>query len=195
MWSLNLNLGFKPTSFNLLLVALAQTIAYCHVTFMHHIVALHWLCFFFVCRCLSPLSRRVPTMWSMPPMKNYTIFRSARQAKPPCSFRYNPTLSLLPSFTALGQQRFICYLLRWLNPLSSAWPVIAIVNRWNPLAWVGVVWALVCLLIHACLLCLLLLRVESGLIHRGWIGMCEHVLPLRAKCVNTIWLRKQWEAM
>ena len=40
MWSLNLNLGFKPTSFNLLLDALAQTTAYCHVTFMHHIVAL-----------------------------------------------------------------------------------------------------------------------------------------------------------
>ena len=56
------------------------------------------------------------------------------------------------------------------EPLSSAWPVIATVNRWNPLAWVGVVWALMCLLIHACLSCLLLLRVVSGLIHRGWIG-------------------------
>ena len=41
IWSLNLNLRFKPTSFNLLLVALAQTTTYCHVTFMHHIVALH----------------------------------------------------------------------------------------------------------------------------------------------------------
>ena len=50
-------------------------------------------------------------------------------------------------------------------------PVIATVNRWNPLAWLGVVWALMFLLIHACLWCLLLLRVESGLIHRGWIGM------------------------
>ena len=57
------------------------------------------------------------------------------------------------------------------EPLPSAWPVIATVNRWNPLAWVGVVWALMCLLIHACLSCLLLLRVDSGLIHRGWIGM------------------------
>ena len=38
IWSLSLNLGFKPTSFNLVLVALAQTTAYCHVTFMHHIV-------------------------------------------------------------------------------------------------------------------------------------------------------------
>ena len=73
------------------------------------------------------------------------------------------------------------------EPLSSAWPVIATVNRWNSLAWVGVIWALMCLLIHACLSCLLLLRVESGLIHRGWTGMCEHVLLLRAKCVNMIW--------
>ena len=55
------------------------------------------------------------------------------------------------------------------EPLSSAWPVIATVNRWNPLAWVGVVWALMCLFIHACLSCLLSLRVESGPIHRGWI--------------------------
>ena len=41
MWSLNLNLVFKPTPFNFLLVALAQSIAYCHVMIMHHIVALH----------------------------------------------------------------------------------------------------------------------------------------------------------
>ena len=41
IWSLNLNLGFKPTSFKLLLVALAQSTACCHVMIMHHIVALH----------------------------------------------------------------------------------------------------------------------------------------------------------
>ena len=41
IWSLNLNLVFKPTPFNLLLAGLGQSIAYCHVTFMHHIVALH----------------------------------------------------------------------------------------------------------------------------------------------------------
>ena len=41
MWSSNLNLVFKPTPFNLLLVALAQSTAYCHVMIMHHIVASH----------------------------------------------------------------------------------------------------------------------------------------------------------
>ena len=112
IWSLDLNLGFKPTPFNLLLVAFAQTTAYCHVMIMHHIVhCIDCVSSLFVGIC--PLSvDDVPTMSSMTPMKNYIIFRSARQAKPPCSFRYNPTLSLLLSFTALGQQRFICYLLR-----------------------------------------------------------------------------------
>ena len=112
IWSLNLNLVFKPTSLNLFLVALAQTTAYWHVMIMHHIV--HYIdCVssLFVGAC--PLSVDVvPTMSSTTPMKSYTIFGSARQAKPPCSFRYNPTLSLLLSFNALGQHRFICYLLR-----------------------------------------------------------------------------------
>ena len=109
IWSLNLNLGFNPTSFNLLLVALAQTTAYCHVMIMHHIVhCIDCASSLFVGVCPLPV-RRVPTMWSMTPMKKYTIFRSARQAKTPCSFWYNPTLSLLLSFTPLGQQRFICY--------------------------------------------------------------------------------------
>ena len=110
IWSLNLNLGFNPTSFKLLLVALAQTTSYCHVIIMHHIVALHWLCSFSVVG-VCPLSvDDIPTIWSMTLMKSFTIFRSARHANPPCSFRYNPTLSLMLSFTALGQQRFICYM-------------------------------------------------------------------------------------
>ena len=112
IWSWNLNHVSKQTSFKLLLVALAQITAYCHVMIMHHIVALHWLCSFSVAG-VCPLSIDVvPTMRSMTPMKRYTIFRSSTQAKPPCSFRYNPTLSLLLSFTALGPQRFNCYLLR-----------------------------------------------------------------------------------
>ena len=103
IWSLNLNLVFKPTSFKSQLGALAQITSYCHVIIMHHIV--HCI------DCVSPLFvgacphsvDDVPMMSSMTPMKSYTIFRSARQAKPPCSFRYNPTLSLLLYFTALGQ--------------------------------------------------------------------------------------------
>ena len=93
IWSLNLNLVFKPTPFNLLLDALGQSTAYFHVTFMHHFVALTLIVFLLVCWWLFPFDRRDSTMSSMTPMKNYIIFRSARQAKPPCSFRYNPTLS------------------------------------------------------------------------------------------------------
>ena len=91
---------------------ISPTHSFYHVMIMHHIVALHWLCSLSVAG-VCPLSIDVvSTMRSMTPMKNYSIFRSARQAKPPCSFRYNPTLSLLLSFTALGQQWFNCYMLR-----------------------------------------------------------------------------------
>mgnify|MGYP005824630457 CR=1 FL=1 len=48
IWSLNLNLVFKPTPFNLLLVALAQSTAYCRVMIMHHIVH----CIDYVLPCL-----------------------------------------------------------------------------------------------------------------------------------------------
>ena len=58
MWSLNLNLGFKPTSFNLLLVALAQTTAYFHVMIMHHIVHCIDYALPLCCRYSSPLDRR-----------------------------------------------------------------------------------------------------------------------------------------
>ena len=112
IWSWNLNHVFKPTSFKSWLDALAQITVYCHVMIMHHIVALHWLCSFAVAGVRPPSVDVDPAMNSMTPMKSYAIFRSARQAKTPCSFWYNPTLSLLLSFTALGQQRFNCYMLR-----------------------------------------------------------------------------------
>ena len=41
IWSLNLNPWFKLAQTLLVLVALAQITSYCHVMFMHHIVALH----------------------------------------------------------------------------------------------------------------------------------------------------------
>ena len=165
MWCLNLNLGFKPTSFNLVLVALAQTTSYCHVTFMHHIVALHWLCFFFVCRCLSPLDRRGSDNEFDDTDEELYLLQKCQASQTPLfipiqSHSLSPALfyCIMTSTIQLLHDALV-------EPLSSAWPVIATVNRWNPLAWVWVVWALMCLLIHACLSCLLLLRVESGLIH------------------------------
>ena len=117
MWSLNLNLGFKPTTLNCVATCIRPNhiILPCHDHASYCCIAL--IVFILCCRWLFPPQQTyVPTMSSMTPMKSYIIFRSARQAKTPCSFRYNPILSLLVSFTALGQQRFNCYMLRQLNP-------------------------------------------------------------------------------
>ena len=153
---------------------------------MHHIVALHWLCSSLFAGVCPLLVDDVPTMSSMTPMKNYIIFRSARQAKPPCSFRYNPTLS--PAlFYCIRTTTTHLLLAAVVEPLSSAWPVIATVNRWNPLAWVGVVWALTCLLIHACLSFLLLHRVVSGLVHLGDGLEWNDYVGNESSVVNTIW--------
>ena len=96
-------------------------------------------------------------------------YLSVKQCLPCCVTRQaNPlehvdkSHSLAPApFTVLGQQRFKTATFccgSWNH--SSAWPVIAIVNSWNPLAWVGVAWALMCLLIHACFsLCQLCLEL------------------------------------
>ena len=56
IWSLNLNLVFKPTPFNLLLDALAKTHSYCHV--IACIILCIALIVFLLCLpVLSPLSR------------------------------------------------------------------------------------------------------------------------------------------
>src|SRR3954467_13797330 len=62
------------------------------VMIMHHIV--HCIdCVSSSVAGISPLSIDVvSTMSSMTLMKNYIIFRSARQAKPPCSFLWGPRL-------------------------------------------------------------------------------------------------------
>ena len=152
---------------------------------MHHTVALHWLCpsLFAGNRPLSVAD--APMTWSMTPMKNYNIFRSARQAKTPCSIRYNPILSLLLSSPALGQSiqllhaavvepPFLCMTChchsKYMKPTSMSRSCLSPVVPTHS-----------CLR-HACY-CLELSQV-------WFIGdelKCEHVLLLRAKCVNMIW--------
>ena len=58
IWSWNLNLGFKPTSFNLVASCISSnhSILTCHDHASY--CALHWLCFLLCCRYLSPLDRR-----------------------------------------------------------------------------------------------------------------------------------------
>ena len=92
IWSLNLNLRFKPTPFNVLLVALAQITAYWHVMIMHHIV--HCIdCVFFCVAGICPLSiDMVSTMSLMTTIRAITVFRSASQA-PPIEHSYTIPLS------------------------------------------------------------------------------------------------------
>ena len=131
---------------------------------------LHWLCFLLCCRYLSPLDRRGSNDEFDDTNEELYYLQKCQASKTPL-FILIQSHSLVPAlFYCIRTTTLQLLPAAVVEPLSSAWPVIAAVNRWNPLAWVGVVWALMCLLIHVCLSCLVLLRVESGLIHRGWIG-------------------------
>ncbi len=154
---------------------------------MHHIV--HCIdCVPFYVAGICPISIDViPMMWSLTLMKTQCYLQKCQASKTPL-FIPIQSHSLAPALFYCIRTTTIHLLLVAVvePPLSFAWPVIATVNRWNPLAWVGVVWALMCLLIHACLSCLLLLRVESGLIHRGWI---RGVWTCPTVCELSVWTR------
>ena len=79
--------------------------------------------------------------------------------QPHWSYRYNHMFLFLLLFTTLRQQRLKLLCVAVVEPLSSAWPVIATVTRWNPLACVGVDWAMYVFLTLLCLLCLELCQV------------------------------------
>ena len=136
------------------------------------IILLHCIdCVLPCCRYLSPLSRRRFDDEFDDTDEELYYLQECQASKTPL-FILIQSHSLAPAlFYCIRTTKFQLLHVAVAEPLSSAWPVITTVNKWNPLAWVGVVWALMCLLIHASLSCLLLLRVESGLIHRGWIGM------------------------
>ena len=83
IWSLNLNFILKPTSFNLLLVALAQNtfILPCHEHASY--CALHWLYFFFVAGICSLPVEDVPTLWSLTLMKTQCYLQKCQASKTP----------------------------------------------------------------------------------------------------------------
>ena len=130
--------------------------------------ALHWLCFLSVCRCCSPSVDVVPTLWSLALMKTQCYLQKCQASNPPLSIPIQSHSLALALFYCIRTPRIQLLHAVVVEHLPSVWH--AIVNSCNPLAWVGVVWAIMCLLIHACLSCLLLVRVERGLIHRGRIG-------------------------
>ena len=163
-----------------------HSILACHDHASYCCIAL--IVFFLCCRCLSPLSRRRSDDLIDDTDEEFCYLQKCQASKTPL-FILIQSHSLAPAlFYCIRTTTIQLLHTAVVEPLSSAWPVIATVNRWNPLAWVGVVSALMCLLIHACLSCLLLLRVVSGLIHRGWIGkswtfptVCE------LSVLSTIW--------
>ena len=157
----------------------AQSVLAC-ISPKHIHIAMSWACiilcialivFLLCCRYLFPPSRRCSDVEIDDTDEELYYLQKCQASKTP--------LFILIQSHPLAPALFYCIRTTTIQllhaavvePLSSAWPVIATVNRWNPLAWVGVVWDLMCLLIHGCLACLLLLKVESGLIHWGWIGM------------------------
>ena len=166
-----------------MLDALTQTTPHTHAMFMHHIVAYACVWFpspFLLDRSCSGECSRVPVRGAMPPCW------STRQATP--LFISIKSYSLTPALIYCIRTTMIQLLhVVIVEPLSSAWHVIATVNRWNPLAWVGVVWALMCLLIHACCHACYCLDLCQVWFIGDELEVCEHVLLLRAKCVNTIW--------
>ena len=111
---MHLNLWFKWTSNQMITSCISSNsiTSTCHV---HASYCCICLCIDFRPRSFSigPAPESVPEYLSEEqcPLLIY------QASKPPCSFRYNPTLSLLLSVIALGQQRFNCYfMLRQLNP-------------------------------------------------------------------------------
>ena len=124
-----------------------------HVSCMHHIVALCLVLIVLQCVlhgrfCLRGYSR--VSNWR-------AVFHhhSARQATNHLiisiqSHVLSPALFYCIKTTQL---KLLCAAV--VEPISSAWPVIATVTRWNPLACVGVDWAYGCVVpTLLCLLCL-----------------------------------------
>ena len=117
---------------------------------MHHIVALHWLCpsLFAGNRPLSvddvsddvidDTDEELYYLQEGQSSKNPLFIPIQSHSPAPALFYCIRTTTIHLLHAAV------------VEPLSSASPVIATVNRWNPLAWVGLVWAMMCLLIHAC---------------------------------------------
>ena len=121
--------------------------------------------FLLCCRCLSPLSRRGSDDVIDDTDEELYYLQKSQASKTPL-FIPIQSHSLAPDlFYCIKTTRFKLLCATVVEPISSAWPVIATVTRWNPLARVGVVWAI-------CMCCSYLampamLRVVSGLVHLG----------------------------
>ena len=139
------------------------------------------------CLCIGALcgrSRPWGVSW-LPQRRSISVHRPIRQA----------TNHLIISIQSHVLAPALCYCIKTMRfkllcatvvePISSAWPVIATVTRWNPLACVGVDWAMrVCC---SYLAMPAMLRVVSGLVHLGdGLEWNDHA-GNESDVVNTIW--------
>ena len=82
-WSLNLNPWLKPTLFKLAASCISSNhnILPCHDHASY--CALHWSCFFSVCRCCSPSEDVVLALWSLTLMKTQCYLQKCQASKTP----------------------------------------------------------------------------------------------------------------
>ena len=170
-----LNLWFKWAQTTLVVDALSQ---HTHLSMYYScIILLHCIdCVLLYCRCLSPFSRRCSEDVIDDTDEELYYLQKCQESKTPLSIplQYH---SLAPTLFYYIRTTTIQLLhAAVVEPLSSAWHVIATVNRWHPLAWVGVVWALMCLLIHDCCHACYCLELSQVWFIRDESEACEHVL-------------------
>ena len=141
-----------------------------------------WLCIYCRHRSFSigpaPETFQSTCLWSSASLVVY------QASKPPLFISIKP-YSLAPALSYCFRTTTIHLLLcaAVVEPLSSAWPVIATVTRWNPLACVGVAWAMLC----SYNAMLATLRVVSGLVHLGGGLEWNDYVGNESGVVNTIW--------
>ena len=130
--------------------------SFCHVTCMHHIVA--YCLILIVLLVLSAVGSVLEDYREYPSEGQYQS-AGLPGKQPHWSYWYNPLFSLLLSFTTFKTTTFQTVVCCGSWTISSAWPVIATVTRWNPLACAGVDWAMSVFPTLLCLLCLELCKV------------------------------------
>ena len=149
------------------------------------ILCIALIVFSLVCRYSSPLSRRRSDDEFNDTDEELYYLQNCQASKTPL-FIPIQSHSLAPAlFYCIRTTTIQLLHVAVVEPLSSAWPVIATVTRWNPLACVGVDWAI-------CMCCSYLampamLRVVSGLVHLGDGLEWNVYVGNESGVVNTIW--------
>ena len=166
IWSWNLNLVFKPTSFKSQLDALAQiiTLLPCHIHASYCCICID--CVLLYCRCLSRFSRRRSNDVIDDTDEELQYLQKCQASKNPL-FIPIQSHSLAPAlFYCIRTTTTYLLLAAVAEPLYPLHDLSFRSNQMKPTSM-----SRNCLSpdvpTHSCLLsCLLLLRVESGLIHR-----------------------------